>query len=182
VLPSSITVSTVQVIKKLDELVLGFLSPCRTVLKPLQAKRHLKLDTTPLAQHRAAAILTFSAGYWVNSCSREPGVEISGLALAILRTNSRISLPVPGRPAPQCFERWVQYNANPFRCHRTTVSGLTTIRDSRHLCQTEERQARKSRSLRCNRTMGALAFQDCQLLPQRQIFERQLSLIFKPRF
>jgi hypothetical protein len=28
--------------------------------------------------------------------------------------------------------------------------------------------------------MGTLAFQDCQLLPQRQIFEGQLSSISKP--
>jgi hypothetical protein len=62
VLPSSITVSTVQVIKKFDELVLVFLLPCGTGFKPQQAKRHLKLDTTPLAQHHVAAILTFSAG------------------------------------------------------------------------------------------------------------------------
>lgn len=86
------------------------------------------------------------------------GLPQVGLAWAILRTNSRISLPVPGRPAPPCFERCVQYNANPFRCHQMTVSGLTTMRDSRHLCHTEERHAQKSRSLRRKRAWGRLRF------------------------
>ena len=74
------------------------------------------------------------------------GLPQVGFALAILRTKSRMSLPVPGRPAPFRFERHFHYNANPFRCHRTTVSGLTTMRDSRHFCQIAERQAREKRS------------------------------------
>jgi len=90
----------------------------------------------------AILIPSFGCSPWIL------GLPQVGLALAILRTNSRISLPVPGRPDPQYFERWVQYNANPLRCHRTTVSGLTTMRDSRHPCQTEERYSQKSRSLR----------------------------------
>ena len=97
-------------------------------------------------------IPSFSSSPWIL------GLPQVGLALAILRTNSRISLPVPGRPAPQCFERWVQYNTNPLRCHRTTVSGLTTMRDSRHLCQTEERYSQKSRSLRLKRAWGRSRF------------------------
>ena len=62
-----------------------------------------------------------------------------------------MSLPVPGRPAAPCFERQVQYNANPFQCHRTIVSGLKTRIDSRHLCQIAERETQKSRSLRLKR-------------------------------
>ena len=80
------------------------------------------------------------------------------------------------------FERWVQYSANPFRCHRTTVSGLTTMRDSRHLCQTARKASPEKPVSPSQPCMGSIAFQDCQLLPQREVFEGQLSLILKPGF
>ncbi len=97
-------------------------------------------------------IPSFSSSPWIL------GLPQLGFALAILRTSTRISLSVPERPQRPRFEICVQYSSNPFRCHRTTVSGLTTMRDSRHLCQTDERHAQKSRSLLFKRARGRFLF------------------------
>ena len=44
-----------------------------------------------------------------------------------------------------------QYSLNPRPCHRTTVSGLTTIRHERQPCQSRDSQTQKTRSRRRRR-------------------------------
>lgn len=74
------------------------------------------------------------------------GLPQSGLADAIFRIKSLISFPIPGRPMGSRLDSRVQYKANLFRCHRTTVSGLTMISDSRQLIHIRESQTQNRRS------------------------------------
>ena len=70
----------------------------------------------------------------------------SGLAIAIFRIRSRISRLIGGRPGPLRRDLNFQNSLKPFRCHRMTVSGLTTINDTCQFLQNRESKIQKRRS------------------------------------
>jgi len=74
------------------------------------------------------------------------GAPQSGLAFAILRIKSRISGLIGGRPGPLSRDLNFQNSLKPFRCHRMTVSGLTTINGSCQLLQKRQSMIQKRRS------------------------------------
>ena len=67
-------------------------------------------------------------------------------SLTMRRISSRISLVVLGRPGRPLLDFHRQYVLNPWRCHRTTVSGRTMISASRHRGQVLWRKTQKARS------------------------------------
>src|SRR5580704_10028819 len=69
------------------------------------------------------------------------GAPHSGLAMLILRISRRISTATVGRPERgRDFQR--QYDLNPARCQRTTVSGFTIVSALRYLAPNETAQQR----------------------------------------
>ena len=67
-------------------------------------------------------------------------------------------------------KKYLQYGANPFRRHRATDSGLTTMWHSRYFCLIAEGQARK-RDLSSPLVAAAFAIQNGKMLPQGEILE-----------
>jgi len=53
---------------------------------------------------------------------------------------------IGGRPRPLCRDLNLQNSLKPALCHRMTVSGLTTIKAARQLCQILESKIQKRRS------------------------------------
>ena len=102
----------------------------------LVSRRGIRLETV----RSEISIPSLSSSPWIL------GAPQSGLAFAILRTRSRISRLIGGRPGPLRRDLNFQNSLKPFRCHRMTVSGLTTINGSCQLLQNRESKIQKRRS------------------------------------
>lgn len=74
------------------------------------------------------------------------GAPQSGLACAILRIGSQISVLIGGRPGPLERDLNLQNSLKPFLCHFTTVSGLTMIKVFRQSFQKRESKIQNKRS------------------------------------
>ena len=79
---------------------------------------------------------------------------------------------VLGRPGRVRVERHVHRRRSHWRCHRTTVSGCTTIKAVRHSRHALARRIQKSRSRRAELWTLDRARQHGQLLTEREILER----------
>jgi hypothetical protein len=84
---------------------------------------------------------SFCSSPWIR------GAPQSGLAAAISATSKRMAESVLGRPGRFGLERCVQRRRSHWRCHRSTVSGCTTIKAVRHSRHPLARRIQKSRSL-----------------------------------
>jgi len=92
------------------------------------------------------------------------------------KMSSRNSLLTHFLPArDRCLESQVQYNLNPARCQRTTVSGWTRINARRQPTQsrcsiTPEEFVRQSKP-----GLRMLLFENTELLPKSKIFQKQIA-------
>jgi hypothetical protein len=92
------------------------------------------------------------------------------------KMSSRNSLLTHLLPAPvRCREIHFQYNLNPVRCQRTTVSGRTRTNAHFHPYQSRRNITQNNLSEIANRGCGCLPFQNSELLPESQIFQEQLA-------
>ena len=92
---------------------------------------------------------SFSSSPWIL------GAPQSGLAFAIVRIRWKISRLIGGRPGPLRRDLNFQNSLKPSRCHRMTVSGLTTINGS---CQSLQNRASKIQKRRSRlRSRGRFA-------------------------
>src|SRR5229473_1183520 len=107
------------------------------------------------------------------------GAPQSGLANDIFWMRALSSEPIGGRPGPRHLDFQVQKARNPCRCQRMTVSGRTKHKASRQprpaLRKPDPEDAGDSSELR---PLGAVA-QEGQLLPKREILERQMAARFQ---
>jgi hypothetical protein len=74
------------------------------------------------------------------------GAPHSGFAAAILSTSVRTAVSVLGRPERVRVERHLHRRRSHWRCHRTTVSGCTTIKAVRHSRHALASRIQRSRS------------------------------------
>src|SRR2546427_3431058 len=101
------------------------------------------------------------------------GALQSGFARLICRSRSRSSLPIAGRPHRRRLFH-AQYSLKPRRCHRATISGRTTCKELRQFFHSLDRTTQKIRSISVSRGPWLTRVPHGELLPQREILQRQL--------
>ena len=104
------------------------------------------------------------------------GAPQVGFSTTMLQINCRTSLGVCLLPTGfLILEISLQYRRQPARCHRVTVSGVTTMRACFHCGQDRLAAVQKSLSnAAISSGAGMLAFKHRELLPKRQIFEQEV--------
>jgi hypothetical protein len=102
------------------------------------------LSAVVLNQEQAVQISnpSFNSSRWMR------GAPQVGFSFAMMWREARTSCPVTGLPRGLLRDRKRQYRRNPFRCHRTTVSGLTIRRGFDHFGQTRRSRTENNRSER----------------------------------
>jgi hypothetical protein len=103
------------------------------------------------------------------------GAPQVGFSATIRNIKSRTSLGIRFLPiAWRALEIARQYRANPVRCHRTTVSGLTTTRACFQPDQNLRSRTQKSLSDTASRGLGCLRFKTASCCRKTRFSSRRL--------